>query len=62
MEKYHEFVDNGFKNPNKQTFTDYARHFINTYNRLTLTVARYGAPCLIPCFAIPKIIGKITNK
>ena len=61
MEKYHQFVDDGFQDPNKQKFSDYVKHFTNVYKVLASTISKYGAPCLFPGLATTKIIGKITN-
>jgi pyruvate,water dikinase len=61
LEKYHQFVDQGFKNENNQNFTDCVNHFTNIISVLPLTIVNYGVPCLLPAIISLKILEKMAK-
>jgi pyruvate,water dikinase len=61
MEKYHQFIDKGFEDPENQNFTNCVNHFINILLELPSVISKYGGPCLFPSVISLKILGKIAN-
>ena len=61
MEKYHQFVDQGFNEENNRTLTDCVNHFTHVLSVLPLTIVNYGAPCILPAVISLKILEKLAN-
>ena len=61
MEKYHQFVDQGFNDENNRTLTDCVKHFTHVLSVLPLMIARYGAPCILPAIISLKRLEKLAK-
>ncbi|CAF4976632.1 unnamed protein product [Rotaria sp. Silwood1] len=61
LEKYHEFIDQGFEDQNNQSFTDCVNHFQNVISALPPTLAKYVVPSLVPSVISLRILGKLAK-
>jgi pyruvate,water dikinase len=61
MEKYHQFIDKGFDNPNNQNFTDCVNHFTNILLELPSILIKYAVPCIFPSIISLKILEKMAK-
>ncbi|CAM2719449.1 unnamed protein product [Rotaria socialis] len=61
MEKYHQFIDEGFQDEKNQSFIGYVDHFQNILLVLPSTIVKYAVPSLIPSILSLRILQKIAK-
>ncbi|CAF1314463.1 unnamed protein product, partial [Adineta steineri] len=61
MNKYHEFIDRGFKDESNQDFTNCVQHFQTILSVLPLRLMHYGASCVVPAIISLKILQKLSK-
>ncbi|CAF1491542.1 unnamed protein product [Adineta steineri] len=61
MNKYHEFIDQGFKDESNRDFTNCVQHFQTILSILPLRLMNYGASCVVPAIISLKILQKLSK-
>ncbi|CAF2864456.1 unnamed protein product [Rotaria sp. Silwood2] len=61
LEKYHQFIDKGFKDENNQNFTDCVNHFQNVILALPPSLVKYALPSIASAVISLRILGKLAK-
>ncbi|UJR22264.1 hypothetical protein I4U23_025325 [Adineta vaga] len=61
MEKYHQFIDQGFLDEHNRSFTDCVRHFQKIFSVLPSFLAQYAVSCIAPGVISLKILQKLAQ-
>ncbi|CAF1430183.1 unnamed protein product [Adineta ricciae] len=61
LDKYHQFVDQGFDPQRNQNFTDCVNHFQNIFSMLPSFIAQYGVSCILPAIVSLRLLQRLAK-
>ena len=61
LEKYHQFLERGFKATNNSNLTSCVHHFQNILQLLSPLILNYGGPSIVPGIISIKLLQKMTK-